>query len=92
MRLTTVSTILASIAIALVGVNGQTCLSGRGVCEYTKNCKAPAYSHIPGHCPGPADFQCCVWNGCVDCDPGALDDGEETRGFEADIEKRLPCC
>ncbi|KAJ7435279.1 hypothetical protein FB451DRAFT_1418299 [Mycena latifolia] len=47
---------LISIASAQIcDVDGR-----RGTCEFTNNCHAPMFEHVPGYCPGIAGYQCCI--------------------------------
>ncbi|KAJ7446299.1 hypothetical protein FB451DRAFT_1412324 [Mycena latifolia] len=34
-----------------------------GTCEFTSNCHAPMFEHVPGYCPGLAGYQYCITTG-----------------------------
>ncbi len=42
-----------------------------GVCVDVSECVIEGWAPVPGHCPGPADIQCCVELAEGECDPTA---------------------
>ncbi|KAJ7496402.1 hypothetical protein FB451DRAFT_1207722 [Mycena latifolia] len=67
MRFTISFLALALSLVTLASAQSCTADGKAGICKDTSQCHSPEFKHIAGHCPGPADFQCCVATSVESC-------------------------